>query len=344
MGEEAMKKGDAPIKNNRAKHLQFHPFKGYINPHAKNIRRNLHHALLWVLGYYKDSPPIPIPKGFSYPNPQEVVANDKPQASWVGHSTFLFSIEGFNILTDPIWGERCSPVNFLGPKRLHPVPISVKDLPEIDYVLISHNHYDHLDKQTVQMLNHYFPWITWFVPLGVEKWFRKLGISRVVECDWWDTFTLKKHCDLKFTFVPAQHFSGRGIFDKNRTLWGGWVFEYTKDLETQKRVYFVGDTGYNSHQFKEIGERFNAFDLSLIPIGTYKPNPFMKPVHISPLEAVNIHMDVNSQLSIGGHWKTFRLSSEPLEQPPYDLYKAMQDKNIPVEKFRVLQPGQIINW
>lgn len=312
-----------------------------MNPHQKRICRGLIHLLLWQIGYYKDPhPPKPLPKDFSYPNPGEIIDEQQPIVTWVNHSTFWIQAYGKSILFDPIWNQRCSPLPFFGPKRHHPPHPSIEKIPTVDYVVISHNHYDHLDKKTLYTLHQLHPNITWIVPSGVKKWFAPFlpqVVKNVRELTWWDEV---KGDDVTITAVPAQHFSGRGFFDRNRSLWMGNVITFKEG----KKVYFAGDTGYNKKDFVEIGNKFGHIDLSLIPIGVYTPRRFMKPVHVNPFEAIQIHKDVSSKLSIGCHWKTFKLSSECLDRPPYDLYCALQMASVPVESFRVLQPGQSLNW
>ncbi|MEI6243107.1 MAG: MBL fold metallo-hydrolase, partial [Chlamydiota bacterium] len=163
---------------------------------------------------------------------------------------------------------------------------------------------------------------------------------RVVELSWWESFSYK---GIEFHAVPAQHFSGRGLWDRNKTLWAGFVIEVPFQQE-KKKIYFAGDTGYNPHDFKLIGKNFGAMDLSLLPIGSYLPEKFMHPIHINPSHAVQIHEDVHSKLSIGMHWKTFSLGDEPLDQPPYDLFLALQKKQIPYSKFLAIQPGTYVNF
>jgi N-acyl-phosphatidylethanolamine-hydrolysing phospholipase D len=206
-------------------------------------------------------------------------------------------------------------------------------------VLISHNHYDHLDAKTVKHIHAFHPDVQWIVPLGLSGWFRKRGIHAVHELDRWNSYSAK---NCKITAVPAQHFSGRGLFDKNNTFWNGYVVEW-RGLEG-KRFYFTGDTGYNLIDFKEIGSQWPHMDLSLIPIGTYVPQQFMQPVHCSPWEAVEIHQEVRSKLSIGMHWKTFCLSDEAPEAPPYDLYLSMQARKVSLGTFLALDPGVFVNW
>ncbi|MDN3506317.1 MAG: MBL fold metallo-hydrolase [Simkaniaceae bacterium] len=311
----------------------------YLNPHIENIRRKPKDFLMWSLGFFRDVPFSKVPEGFSYPMPDREFDPKQPWAMWIGHSTYLISVAGKTILTDPIWSNRCSPVPFFGPKRKHPAPVPLDQLPQIDYVLISHDHYDHLDRVTVEALNRKFPDILWVVPRGVKKWFEKMRIKRVVELSWWDEQDVDS--TFKVTAVPAQHFSGRKTKDLNKTLWAGYVLE---DLLTSKTLYFVGDTGYNEHHFKKIGEKFENIDLSLIPIGAYSPRTFMAPVHVEPRDAVRIHSEVRSTLSLGMHWKTFRLSEEPLNQPPFDLFCSMKEEGLDPHTFLAPEPGHKINW
>ena len=318
----------------------------YFNPHYERLPRGLVHHLLWAVGYYKDKTVLPeVPADFVYPNPQEVIDLDRPLVSWINHSTYLVEIDGVTILTDPVWGERCSPFKRFGPKRESETPHAVDGLGKVDYVLISHNHYDHLCDSTVRELHTLFPEIRWIVAKGLKPWFAKRGITNVVDLDWWETHRAGiEGPDLTFHAVPSQHYSGRSLLDFNKTLWCGFVVRVRRPLGGTKVFYFVGDTGYNPYDFKEIGGRFGQIDLSLVPIGVYRPERFMSPVHIGPEEAVQIHQDVGSTLSVGGHFGTFNLSAESHQQPPYDLYLAMQDQNLAHETFRVLDPGQKINW
>ncbi len=322
--------------------------KKYANPYIGNIRRSFWHFARWQWGNYNDLlPPMPPPEGFSYPIPKNKIDYKEPKALWVNHSTFLIEIDGVRILTDPIWAKRCSPVWFIGPKRRHKPAIDLDDLKEIDAVLISHNHYDHLDAFTVKELHKKFPKIKWFIPVGLQEWFKKRGIERVKELRWWEeTFfhIPSKNAKIWISSVPSQHHSGRGLFDANKSLWMGFVVKALREKKESKTFYFVGDTAYNQFDFKKIGELFPKIDLCLCPIGTYKPGRFMRTVHASPEDAVKIHQEVKASLSIGMHWKTFKLSDEGLKRPPYDLYLAMKKYNLNLEKFLPLEPGFEINW
>lgn len=303
----------------------------------KDRLHTLWDVILWKIGYYKDPVPLSVaPESFRYPVPSTPVDNAQPTACWINHSTYLISIDGINILTDPIFSERCSPFSWIGPKRRHPPAFRIKDLPMIHYVLISHDHYDHLDKKAVLELRRLHPSITWVVPTGVKKWFLRRGIDRVIELGWWEERQINS---LKVTAVPSQHCSGRRGWDINHTLWAGYVVELNR-----KRFYFVGDTGYNPYDFKAIGEKWKTMDLSLIPIGTYIPRAFMSPVHIEPRDAVRIHLEVGSKLSLAMHWKTFNLADEPLHQPPFDLLLSLNERLVDPSTFLALEPGFEINW
>lgn len=309
----------------------------FVNPHICDLKRGVKDFALWRSGYYNDKEQCPLPpENFFYPADPAPFDPERPGATWLGHSTYLIQIEGVSFLTDPLFSSHCSPVPISVLRRRHPPGLSISDLPEITFVLLSHNHYDHLDAKSIREIHRRFPDVIFIVPRGVKRWFKRRGIHNVFELDWGSSYQNSK---LTITATPAQHFSGRTLWDKNKTLWCGYIVEHCG-----KTFYFAGDTGYNPIQFKEIGKRWNSIDLSLIPIGTYVPKIFMQPVHISPHEAVEIHCDVGSRLSLGMHWKTFCLSDEPPERPPYDLYLAMRERELPFETFLPLEPGESINW
>ena len=319
----------------------------YYNPHILDCRRSLKDFLMWRLGFFDERLEFPVPSGFAYPRLENEIQKDLPKVTWINHTTFLIEVCGIRFLTDPIWSERCSPFTFIGPIRRHPAGMKIEELSPIDFVLLSHDHYDHLDEKSVLEIARKFPLAQWLVPEGVKKWFLKKRINRVHEFCWWQKqiwnigdFTITA------TSVPAQHFSGRSIFNTNKTLWMGLVVEIesNKTGHFKKRFYFAGDTGYNPHDFKLIGKNFASMDLSLIPIGAYMPRKFMSPVHIDPYDAAKIHKEVNSKFSLSSHWKTFRLSDEPEYQPPYDLFLALQKEKIDPKEFQVLEPGHEINW
>ena len=257
---------------------------------------------------------------------------DALQVTWIGHATILIQYKGINILTDPMFSDRASPVGFLGPKRHNPPALLIEDLPDIDYIVISHSHYDHLDQKTVQRIGSRTKWL---VPLGLQKWFVRAGVNaeNVMEFDWWD---VQKFARTTITATPAQHWSARSLWDRNRTLWASWILQID-----DKTIWYSGDTGYNPYQFREIGEKFNTINLALISIGAYEPRWFMKDMHINPEEAVQIHLDIKSEHSIAVQWGTFQLTSEPIDEPPLKLKEALVKKNIPDDEFGLLQIGEI---
>lgn len=264
----------------------------------------------------------------------EVRANGTtPTVTWIGHSTFLVQIDGVNILTDPHWGDRASPVGFAGPRRLVPPGVRFEDLPDIDVVLISHDHYDHLDEPTVRRLaREHRP--RFFVPLGIKTWLGDRGIDDVVELDWWQPAPfagLAIHC------TPAQHSSGRVLADQNLRLWSSWVVH-----GRERRFYFAGDTGYYPG-LAQIGRRLGPFDLALIPIGGYKDLPQHHPNHLNPEEAVQLFEDVAGRLLVPMHWGTFVLNREPAQEPPTRLLAEALRRGLE-ERMAILSPGQTIHW
>jgi L-ascorbate metabolism protein UlaG (beta-lactamase superfamily) len=261
-------------------------------------------------------------------------------ATWIGHATVLWQINGLSILTDPHFGPRASPVDFAGPGRLVPLPVTLAELPRIDVVLLSHNHYDHLDRGTVLALNAQPGGPPLFlVPLGVDLWMRDQGITNVQRMDWWDHRALPgPGGDLVVHFVPVQHWSSRSPWDRHATLWGGFVVEATVGAQ-RHRLLFVADTGY-SPDFKVLGERFDGFDVSLIPVGCYEPRWFMSNTHGNEDEAVRIHLDVKSRLSIGIHWGTFRLCDDPIQAPLDELPNARARYGVPDDEFVLFKLGE----
>ena len=242
--------------------------------------------------------------------------------TWLGHATVLAEVEGSTFLTDPVFSSRASAVQFLGPKRYRGAACSVLDLPRITAVLVSHNHYDHLDLNSVKKLVEKQPWISWFVPSGSAEWLRSnTGVAKekVKEFTWWEEATLEgeQGNSFKMVFTPANHWCKRSIADDNKCLWGSWAV-----IGPNKRFYFAGDTGY-CEEFEKIGSQLGPFDMAAIPIGAYQPNWFMKYQHVHPGEAVEIHKDIRSKKSLGIHWGTFMLTTEYYLEPPVLLTSFM---------------------
>ncbi len=257
-----------------------------------------------------------------------------PRATWIGHATVLVQYAGINFLTDPHLTKAASPIGIFGPKRMIPPALRFDELPKIDFIVISHNHYDHLDHRTVDMFGSS---VNWFVPLGLKKWFVDRGISpdKVMELDWWESNQFAE--DVKITFTPNIHWSKRTPWDTNKSLWGSWIIEINGF-----KTWFAGDTGYDNKMFKEIGEKAGPFDLALIPIGAYSPRYFMSSQHIDPVEAVLVHQDIQSRKSIPIHWATFQLSHEPLLEPSHLLFEAVSKSGLPIEIFKAINIGQTV--
>jgi L-ascorbate metabolism protein UlaG (beta-lactamase superfamily) len=253
------------------------------------------------------------------------------RVTFVGHATLLVQIDGLNVLTDPVWGERSSPVSFAGPRRYRAPGIRWEDLPPIDVALISHDHYDHLCAPTVRRLAaEHDPRIV--SGLGNGAFLSSLGARDPIELDWWQSTELAS--GTKATFVPAQHFSGRGLRDRDTTLWGGLVLE-----SPSARVYFAGDTGMGPH-FAMIRERLGAPDLALLPIGAYRPAWFMRRVHVSPGEAVEAARILGARTSVGMHFGTFRVAFDGMDEPVNDLYTALDALGADAPEFWVLGHGE----
>jgi len=264
----------------------------------------------------------------------ELRANQQaPTITWIGHSTFLVQIDGLNILTDPHWGERTSPVSFAGPRRLVPPGIRFEDLPPIDAVVISHDHYDHLDASTVDRLaREHHP--RFFVPLGVKTWLAARGIDDAIELDWWGSATLR---GVTFSCTPAQHSSGRSLIDQNRRLWASWVI-----AGSAKRMFFAGDTGYYPG-LREIGRRLGPFALAALPIGGYSDYRRHHPNHLNPEEAAQLFEELDARLMVPMHWGTFDLNREPFREPPDRLLAEALRRGLE-ERIALLSPGQTIVW
>ena len=259
----------------------------------------------------------------------ERLPKDDIKITFVNHSTFLIQYAGINILTDPIWSFRCSPFQFAGPNRMRPPGVKFEDLPPIDLVLLSHNHYDHFDTNTNKdLIKRDKPHFV--VPLGMKKSVNKLGAKQVDQIDWHEKLTFK---NISITSAPANHFTSRGLFDRDTTLWCGYILQFGNH-----KLYFVGDTGYGPN-FKEVGEQYGPMDISLIPIGAYKPEWFMGPIHISPKQAIDVHHDIKSKQSIAMHFGTFPLADDGQGTAEKELIKAMEASNLDPELFIIPDEG-----
>jgi N-acyl-phosphatidylethanolamine-hydrolysing phospholipase D len=259
--------------------------------------------------------------------------------TWIGHATTLVQCGGLNVLTDPVFSDRASPVTFAGPKRAQPPGIALADLPPIDVIVVSHNHYDHLDVDSVRELSERSQGrMQVFVPLGLKPYLEQRGVRNVTEIDWWEHRNVG---GVEFHLVPVQHWSARTLGDRNETLWGGWAV-FAPNL----RWYFSGDTGYTK-DFADTRTRLAPharngalFDVALLAIGAYEPRWFMTAQHMNPAEAVQAHKDLGARKSIGVHWGTFQLTDESLDMPPRDLAIARAAMDVVADDFSVLKIGQ----
>jgi N-acyl-phosphatidylethanolamine-hydrolysing phospholipase D len=259
-------------------------------------------------------------------------------ATWIGHSTALIQVGGQNVLTDPVFCERAFPVQWMGPRRVMPPGLTLEALPPLDIVFVSHNHYDHLDRHAVKWISRHHPGVTWVVPLGVGRYIRRWGAREVVELDWWESATVGA---FRVVATPARHFSARGFRDRNKSLWSGFAFEVQG-----KRTWYAGDTAYHP-EFTRIGEVCGPFDLVMIPIGAYEPRWFMQIVHVNPEEAVQVYREVIAPfpraplpLMLGLHWGTFRLTDEPMDEPPIRTVQAWITSGLDARRLWIAKFGE----
>ena len=259
------------------------------------------------------------------------VEGSELRVTFINHSTFLVQTEGLNILTDPIWSRRASPWSAIGPKRFREPGIAFDDLPPIDIVLISHNHYDHMDFPTLKRIHkRWNPKI--YVGLGnAEHIQKKIGI-KTEDMDWWDAVAVKD--GVRIVCAPGQHFSSRAFSDRNKTLWCGFIIE-----TPHGSIFFAGDTGYGSFVGR-INEKYSEFRLALLPIGAFRPEWFMGPVHISPGQAMRIHQELNVRTSMGMHFGTFRLADDHQDEPPQKIKEIIAALPTPKPNFIIPEHGE----
>jgi N-acyl-phosphatidylethanolamine-hydrolysing phospholipase D len=308
------------------------PDGGFKNPWPNGELHGFGDFLKWRLGDRRKHPAAPTPPLDSLPRATPKVVSPRATAgyrsiTWVGHATALLQLGALNVLTDPVWSDRASPVQWIGPSRYMSPGLDFDALPEIDLVLMSHNHYDHLDKTTIKRLVERFPKASWLCPLRVGPLLRTFGVRHLVERDWWQSVETPM---FTATATPAQHFSARGLRDRCDTLWCGWTIK-TPDTN----VYFAGDTALHP-EFAAIGERLGPFDLMLLPIGAYDPRWFMRTVHMNPEDAVEAYRALTSSSEaqppcLAIHWGTFRLTDEAVDEPPKHFARAWNNAGLPTE-------------
>ncbi len=271
----------------------------------------------WLKGAPHTAPDQPPPV---FPDTREVLArpsDDDLRVTWLGHSTLLVELDGVRLLVDPVWGKRASPWSFMGPARFHSPPVALDDLPEIDAVVISHDHYDHLDAPTIRQLANRVP--KFLVPLGVGAHLESWGVApeRIVELDWWDEYEVE---DVRVVATPARHFSGRFVIDRDATLWAGWAF-----IGGERRAFYSGDTAMFPG-FAEIGRRLGPFDLTMIESGAY--NQRWADVHLGPEQALQAHLDVRGRVMMPVHWGTFDLALHSWVEPAERLIVAAHNAGV----------------
>ena len=290
---------------------------------------------------WRGRPPSPLRGAFPVAAPSIVHPrrNDTSvSATWIGHSTVLLQLGGLNVITDPVFCQRAFPVQWLGPRRVMDPAVSLEALPPLDVVVLSHNHYDHLDRSAVKAIARKHSHATWVVPLELGATIRRWGARQIVELDWWQEATIG---DLRVTATPARHMSARSLGDRNRTLWCGFALE-----TSGSRVFFAGDTAYHP-DFGEIGARCGPFDFVMIPIGAYEPRWFMQRVHVDPEEAVRIYQDLMAAhpqspapLMLAIHWGTFRLTTEAMDEPPRRTAARWQEVGLHADRLWIARFGE----
>jgi L-ascorbate metabolism protein UlaG (beta-lactamase superfamily) len=266
--------------------------------------------------------------------PPEPLRDAAAVVTFIGHATFLIQTKAGNILTDPVYSERASPMSFAGPRRVRAPAVPFGRLPAVSLVLLSHNHYDHCDLRTLSAIEEAFhPLVV--TPLGNGRLLRSAGMRRIEEIDWWQD---AGESAMPIRLTPAQHFSARTPFDRNRALWGGFMIGVDG-----RRIFFAGDSGYGAH-FTEIRERCGAPDLAILPIGAYEPRWFMKDIHMNPAESVSAHVDLGAARSIGMHFGTFQLTTEAIDAPLVALAEARRAQPIRDESFGTLEFGESLRF
>jgi L-ascorbate metabolism protein UlaG (beta-lactamase superfamily) len=307
--------------------------KTFFQPHHEHALR---HRDFWRWRLTAQSKPWPRRIEVTPQPPPPAAQADDVVVTWIGHASFLLQSTRGNVLLDPVFADRASPFSWLGPKRTHPPGVPLDALPRIDFVLLSHDHYDHLDVFSVRALcDRHNP--QFIAPLRHSKLLAAAGAKRIAELDWWQSHAIPIALDASITLTPAKHWSNRLGSPRNHRLWGGFYLTLGP-----KRIWFVGDSGYDPEMFRSIRERLGSPDLALIPIGAYEPRWFMAPVHMNPAEAVQAHRDIGARRSIAMHWGTFQLTDEGRNDPVDALMDARATAGLDSEEFRIVAPGESV--
>ena len=308
--------------------------QGFFHP-WRLPQRHGGHVLSWLMTrqpaqwpVWEDNPPL---KDLPTARPDADLNDWK--IWFIGHVTCLIQIGKYNFLTDPVWAMRASPVGFAGPKRVRPAGLALEQLPKIDAVLLSHNHYDHMDLAALDWL-HQRDQMPIYTGLANAQYLP--SSMNVIEMDWWDQVSLPNAPEVQIVFTPAQHFSGRGLRDGNQALWGGLSI-----VTPEGHLFFAGDTRYSAH-FSEIRERLGAPRLALLPIGAYEPRAIMRAMHMNPADAVKAHVDLAAERSLAIHYRTFQLTDEAINQPLLDLATALTEQQLPADCFYTPIEGQML--
>jgi N-acyl-phosphatidylethanolamine-hydrolysing phospholipase D len=315
---------------------------GFRNPWPGAQMHGFLDFLKWSLIERRRNPrrPDPDPSVFKLAAASYVIPRAAPDLftiTWIGHTSFLIQMGGLNVLAAPVWSKRASPVQFAGPKRWVPPAVDFDALPPIDAVVLSHDHYDHLDASTVSHLAQRYPATQWYAPLGVGAFLRRHGAREVIQSDWWDESTFG---DLRLTCLPAQHFSGRTLGKRNTTLWCGWALR-----TSGHSLFFAGDTALHP-DFGTIATRCGPFDVAILPIGAYEPRWFMGSVHMNPEDCIKAVDQLESGqngaplVMAAAHWGTFKLTDEPMDEPPTRMRDRWQTAGRNGEDLWIMRHGE----
>jgi N-acyl-phosphatidylethanolamine-hydrolysing phospholipase D len=292
-------------------------------------------------------PRLPSPPRGSFPTAAPDIAYPRAtdadfSATWIGHSTVLLQVGGLNVITDPVFSQRAFPLQWMGPRRVMDPAVALDALPPLDIVLLSHSHYDHLDRPAVKKLARMHPGATWIVPLRLGAYVRGWGVRNIVELDWWQETEVK---GLRITATPARHFTARRLGDRNKSLWCGFAFEIQG-----RRAFFAGDTAYHPEGAR-IGAACGPFDLVMMPIGAYDPRWFMHVVHMDPEESVQLYRDLAAShitalqpLMLGLHWGTFRLTDEAMDEPPRRTAARWRELRLSDDRLWIARFGETRHW